>query len=195
VVATISAFGIIADVCFPHRTVEAPGLPGYSGFVPATRQINGEPALSALCYEPAEADNPHYDHVPELLRADSSPEDHSSLLVNRNAVCFAKSMVADGLVASDEDGDGRRYCVDNCPKVANPDQLDSDSDGYGNRCDADFNNNGVVDSQDGARLKATFGSNAFPERDLNGNGIVDSQDGAILKSMFGKAPGPSGTAY
>ena len=71
---------------------------------------------------------------------------------------------------------------------------DSNGDGYGNFCDADFNNNGVVDSQDGALLKAAFGSALFPERDINGNGVVDSQDGALLKSRFGQPPGPSGVA-
>ncbi|MEZ5565189.1 MAG: thrombospondin type 3 repeat-containing protein [Gammaproteobacteria bacterium] len=94
----------------------------------------------------------------------------------------------------DTDGDGVAQIYDNCQGVANPTQLDTNGDGYGNRCDPDFNNNGIVDSQDGALLKAAFGSSNFPDRDINGNGIVDSQDGAILKSMFGKVPGPSALA-
>ncbi len=102
---------------------------------------------------------------------------------------------------TDTDADGAHDGQDNCSAAANgplvPDsggnsQLDTNGDGYGNRCDPDFNNNGVVDSQDGSLLKAAFGSAAFPDRDLNGNGSVDSQDGAILKSRFGQAPGPSG---
>jgi len=92
----------------------------------------------------------------------------------------------------DSDADGLLNGVDNCRLVANSDQRDTNSDGYGNVCDPDFNNNGIVDSQDGALLKAAFGSGAFPDRDLNGNNIVDSQDGAILKARFGQAPGPSG---
>lgn len=92
----------------------------------------------------------------------------------------------------DGDGDGVPDAMDNCSLVANANQLDTNGDGFGNRCDADFNNNGLVDSQDAALLKAAFGSTAFPERDINGNGIVDSQDGAILKSVFGQPPGPSG---
>lgn len=94
--------------------------------------------------------------------------------------------------APDTDGDGVLDPLDNCRLVANANQRDTDADGYGNICDPDFNNNGVVDSQDGAMLKAAFGSAAFPDRDLNGNGIVDSQDGAILKARFGQPPGPSG---
>ncbi|MDP2323730.1 MAG: hypothetical protein Q8N51_06840 [Gammaproteobacteria bacterium] len=92
----------------------------------------------------------------------------------------------------DADSDGVPDRSDNCTLVPNTNQRDTDGDGYGNICDPDFNDNGIVDSQDGALLKAAFGSTAFPDRDLNGNGIVDSQDGAILKSRFGQAPGPSG---
>jgi len=92
----------------------------------------------------------------------------------------------------DTDADGVLNGVDNCRMVVNADQRDTNGDGYGNLCDPDFNNNGIVDSQDGALLKAAFGSGALPDRDLNGNNIVDSQDGAILKARFGQAPGPSG---
>ncbi len=92
----------------------------------------------------------------------------------------------------DSDADGLLNGVDNCRLVVNADQRDTNGDGYGNLCDPDFNNNGIVDSQDGALLKAAFGSGAFPDRDLNANNLVDSQDGAILKARFGQAPGPSG---
>ncbi len=92
----------------------------------------------------------------------------------------------------DTDGDGIANSADNCTLVVNANQRDTNGDGFGNLCDPDFNNNRLVDSQDGALLKAAFGSAAFPDRDLNGNGIVDSQDGAILKSRFGQPPGPSG---
>ena len=94
----------------------------------------------------------------------------------------------------DTDSDGVPDATDNCTLDANTNQLDSNGDGFGNRCDPDFNNNGIVDSQDGALLKAAFGSSAFPDRDINGNGIVDSQDGALLKARFGQPPGPSALA-
>ncbi|MDP2323750.1 MAG: FG-GAP-like repeat-containing protein [Gammaproteobacteria bacterium] len=92
----------------------------------------------------------------------------------------------------DTDGDGVFDRLDNCTLFSNTNQRDTNGDGFGNRCDPDFNHNGITDSQDGALLKAAFGSPGFPDRDLNGNGIVDSQDGAILKSFFGRKPGPSG---
>ncbi len=52
----------------------------------------------------------------------------------------------------DSDGDGVDDPFDNCPVHANPDQLDGDGDGYGNRCDADFNQDGVVGLPDFAAL-------------------------------------------
>lgn len=37
---------------------------------------------------------------------------------------------------------------DNCTLVANASQCDSDSDGYGNHCDGDLNNNTFTNAQD-----------------------------------------------
>lgn len=94
-------------------------------------------------------------------------------------------------LSADADGDGIPDSVDNCINHANPDQFDADGDGYGNRCDADFNNNGVTNSQDSAIFRATLGT-SNPLTDLNGNGFVNAQDTAILRSLLGYPPGPSG---
>ena len=45
----------------------------------------------------------------------------------------------------DPDGDGLPFGRDNCPFLANPDQVDSDQDGLGSGCDFDDNANGVPD--------------------------------------------------
>ncbi len=47
-------------------------------------------------------------------------------------------------VTGDRDGDGVADDIDNCPDFFNPDQTDTDNDGIGNRCDADFDNSGFV---------------------------------------------------
>jgi hypothetical protein len=97
----------------------------------------------------------------------------------------------------DTDGDGIPDYQDNCKLVANPTQLDSDGDGYGNACDADLNNSGAVTAADFAIMRAALGqpASASPTAaaaDMNGSGTVTAADFAILRSYLGKNPGPSG---
>lgn len=49
---------------------------------------------------------------------------------------------------ADSDGDGRVDGADNCPKLANPAQDNSDNDALGNDCDGDDDNDGVADAVD-----------------------------------------------
>jgi CSLREA domain-containing protein len=97
-------------------------------------------------------------------------------------------------VAADTDGDGVVDVADNCTLVANPTQRDTNSDGYGNLCDPDFNGDGTVNINDFNRLKARL--NITPvvdvDTDLDGNGAVNINDFNRLKSFLGKPPGPSG---
>lgn len=59
-----------------------------------------------------------------------------SLPRNSNIALFLKRHPAHDLLASEDiDGDGVGNLVDNCPCIANPDQLDNDGDGVGNACD------------------------------------------------------------
>jgi hypothetical protein len=94
----------------------------------------------------------------------------------------------------DADGDGIADDLDNCTLVANPTQLDADGDGYGNACDPDLNNDGVVNINDLNRLKARLGVTPVVDAaaDLDGNGAVNINDLNRLKSFLGKPPGPSG---
>jgi hypothetical protein len=84
--------------------------------------------------------------------------------------------------------------VDNCINVSNADQRDTNADGYGNLCDPDLNNDGVVNINDFNRLKARL--NITPvvdlDADLDGDGAVNINDFNRLKSFLGKPPGPSG---
>jgi len=93
-------------------------------------------------------------------------------------------------VETDTDGDGIPDSRDNCILVPNPDQKDSDGDGYGDACDGDVNNDGIVNSLDVAQVRNLFATRD-PRADVNGDGIVNSIDVALVRKFFGTRPGPS----
>lgn len=73
--------------------------------------------------------------------------------------------------SSDADGDGIRDDADNCPQIPNPDQLDTDGDGFGNVCDADDDGDGVNDAADNCVLLYNP-----DQQDLDGDGAGDACD-------------------
>jgi Fibronectin type III domain/Dockerin type I domain/Thrombospondin type 3 repeat len=95
----------------------------------------------------------------------------------------------------DTDGDGVSDASDNCTLLANPVQCDSDGDGYGNRCDGDFNGNGAVNAQDTTLFRQQLGQPsvgpAFNQADFNCNGAVNAQDTTLFRQLLGSPPGPS----
>jgi len=91
----------------------------------------------------------------------------------------------------DTDGDGLLDSEDNCTLVANADQRDTDGDNYGNICDGDLNNDGVVDARDFIMFRGAFGTSG-PDADFNGDGRVDAIDFVLFRNMYNKPVGPSG---
>jgi hypothetical protein len=87
--------------------------------------------------------------------------------------------------------DGVPDSRDNCIARPNASQRDSDADGYGDACDADANNDGLVNSLDLSLVRAAFGSRGTNRADLNGDGIVNALDLALVRSLFATRPGPS----
>ena len=90
----------------------------------------------------------------------------------------------------DIDSDGIDETTDNCQFVANPDQIDGDGDGIGNLCDADLNNDCIVNTLDLGLFRDVFFS-TDAAADFNGDGIVNAQDLGILRTLFFAPPGPS----
>lgn len=99
-----------------------------------------------------------------------------------------------GMGVADTEKDGFADNVDNCPKTANPSQLDSDGDGFGNACDADLNGDRMVNALDLGLFTKAFGSvqgqAAFvPAADMNGDGRINALDLGMFRSRFGRAVG------
>jgi hypothetical protein len=101
--------------------------------------------------------------------------------------------------AQDADGDGTADDVDNCINAPNGPTLrdlgqniqrDTNGDGFGNVCDADLNDDGIVDFLDLGAFSSVFFS-ADADADLNGDGVVDFLDLGRLSALFFLAPGPT----
>ena len=95
---------------------------------------------------------------------------------------------------TDTDGDTVPDCADNCSSVPNTAQDDTDGDLCGNLCDADYDDDGVVNFIDFSAFSFAFGSNDL-EKDhtepVAGN--INFIDFSFFSNAFGSAPGPSGT--
>lgn len=101
---------------------------------------------------------------------------------------------------ADRDGDGVPDARDNCRDLPNPDQRDTNGDGFGNLCDPDLDGDGVVDAGERENGRSDLGRIArsmatgfyVPDCDLDGNQKVDEADTARAGLYVGLPPGPSG---
>ena len=95
----------------------------------------------------------------------------------------------------DFDADGVGDTLDNCSQAANPAQDDTDADGCGNLCDADYDNNGIVGFSDWGAFSHNFGTTneLYKHVEPIPGEIVGFADFGFFSQNFGKVPGPSGT--
>ena len=110
---------------------------------------------------------------------------HTILVVVALLVCALDAR------AQDSDGDGTPDAVDNCINVMNT-QVDPDLDGYGNRCDADFDQDGDTDQDD---FDYYSSCTIDPVCDLDEDGFIGGLgEFGIMTALLGSPPGPSGLA-
>lgn len=138
--------------------------------------------------------------APEDLAVDSDPEalGYSVELASPTTSGPGRTLAATAL-PGDRDGDHIPDEIDTCPDTADSSNVDTDLDGVGNACDADYDNDGAVAGSDYAVLLAAFGRSqggpgydARADHDLDGT--VAGSDFATFLRYFGTAPaGSAGT--
>ena len=83
---------------------------------------------------------------------------------------------------ADNDNDGHLNGADNCPNTSNINQLDTDSDGQGNACDLDDDNDQLPDSYELANSLNTLDS-ADAAQDNDNDGLTNAEE-----FILGSAP-------
>lgn len=109
------------------------------------------------------------------------PSDHGGLVVTMRVLG----------AGDDADGDTVTDFEDNCIGFFNPNQRDTDGDGFGNLCDADLNQDDIVNVLDLGLFRQRMMS-ADEDADFDGDGLVNVVDLGLLRTLFFAPPGPAG---
>jgi hypothetical protein len=88
----------------------------------------------------------------------------------------------------DFDGDGILDAVDDCPRIANPGQVDTDDDGRGDACDADRDGDGIPDATDNCPDVANAGQEDTTDATPDGVGDAcdrcpDTPEGSVVDAV------------
>jgi hypothetical protein len=159
-------------------------------------------ALTEIIGDSGSADFAFVDGVWYLLGSGEAPGRGSPLGFHDTYRASLASWIYEN--TQDQDGDDVHDFADNCTFVSNGDplveplnQIDSDGDGFGNVCDGDFNQDGVVGGTDFGLFVSCVGSESSvcQALDMNGDGLVGGGgDFTEFVATFGQLAGPSGLA-
>ncbi len=202
------------SVGISHTIVAQNSLPGVSGTVqanysivdggavmPGPGNLNTDPQLAGVGCGPGEFDllpgspaidgGSNYFEFDDICRGPSLGTRHGDIGANGGwGACRWDRDVVSVPPGRRGVGDGVPDSRDNCQYMYNSDQRDLDRDGFGNLCDADFDQSGKVDLIDVTIMNICYYSSGVV-CDLDGDQWVGSVDLDILKTLFLKPPGPS----
>ena len=190
---------IVQDTNFEFEfTVAEPTMVELTGSIAGPPCCSGTWSRVILSQGAANIFNTDFGHVFPFT-VELQPGFTYSLRVDANGHAFGdetseSSAEATLSVIGDADGDGVLDNADNCTQVANADQRDSNGDGYGNVCDPDLDDSGLVNLVDVYLMKAVLFT-GDENADLNGDGAVNFRDVGILKAFLLQPPGPSGIVH
>jgi hypothetical protein len=110
-------------------------------------------------------------------------------------VIFLLALWGTPAFAESSDQDGVADQSDNCSEVPNAAQDDTDGDGCGNACDADYDQNGAVGFPDFGIFLQCFGTAdelCQHVEPIGGGRLVGFPDFGFFSANFSSVPGPSG---
>ncbi|MFK8031626.1 MAG: thrombospondin type 3 repeat-containing protein [Gammaproteobacteria bacterium] len=154
--------------------------------------FNGDSSVGSLTIQPELGSSPGITAQDIILDAPLNVTSVVAFLTGSNRQVDFQNIGFTASNSSDNDNDGVQNDSDNCTFVSNADQRDTNGDGYGNACDPDLNNDGVVNFVDVGLWTPSFNTANDGDEDFNGDGAANFADYVLFSEYFLGAPGPSG---